>query len=375
MEFSEIKSLIDQQGEAIQSFRDGVYAKIDEERKEREALEARINRGGLGGTKAGNADPEFKALDKLIRSGDEAELKSMSVGSDPDGGYTVLPVMSQTMTTRLYDATSMRRLARVETLTTGDAFEEIDDRGEAEATWTGESSARINGATPKLGKWSVPVEEIYALQPVTQRLLDDTNRNLGVWMESKISDKFARTEGAAFISGDGILKPKGFLSYNKVTTADFTRPAGELQYVASGHASTLGTNPADKVKSLMWSLRAPYRTGAVWLMNSNTASTLDQIKDGAGNYIWRSSMSAGVSPTLLGYPVEFDEGMPDIGADEYPIAFGNFKLGYCIADKTGVKFLRDPYTDKPNVLFYAYKRVGGGLANDDAIKLLKIAAS
>ena len=374
MQFEEIKELIDGQGAAIKDFRRHVDGRIDDERKEREALELRINRVSASGSpdSAGNPLAEHKAIDAFIRTGDETELKTLSAGSDPDGGYSVLPVMSQSMTTRLYNLSPMRRVSRVETITTGDAFEEIDDRDEAAASWVGESQSRPKTDTPEIGRWRIPVHEIYSLQAVTQRLLDDSSRNIGAWVDGKITDKFARSEGAAFVTGDGLAKPKGFLTYDAVTTEDFTRARGKLQYVKTGAAAGFAaTNPADALRSLMWSLHTPYRAGAVWQMNSNVASSIDKFKDGMGNYIWRDGMTAGAPPSLLGYPVELNEEMPDLAANVFPIAFGNFGLGYCIVEKAGVKMLRDPYTDKPNVLFYGYRRVGGGLANDDAIKLLK----
>lgn len=372
MDLSDIKSLIDQQGDAILSFRNHIDTVLAGERKEREELEARINRAGTGGGRPSKADrtQEHKALAGFIRSGDGNELKAMSAGSDPDGGYTVLPVMSENMTTRLFDSSPMRRICRVETITSGDAFEEIDDRDEIGATWVGEQQSRPETTQPKIGKWIVPVHEIYALQPITQRLLDDSDRDLGVWIEGKIVDKFARSEGTAFVTGDGILKPKGFLSYETTTDGDFERARGKLQYVKTGQDSAV-IESADVLKTLMWTLRTPYRAGAVWLMNSTTASVVDKLKNGTGDYIWRDGMTLGAPPSLLGYPVEIDENMPDLGAGQFPIAFGNFQLGYCVAEKVGIKFLRDPFTDKPNVLFYAYKRIGGGVANDDAIKLLK----
>ncbi len=355
---------------------DELKAALEGERAERESLEARINRSGIGEGQKESAEPEHKALAKFIRSGDETELKSLSVGSDPDGGYTVLPVMSGSLTQRLYDQSPMRRICRVEQIEAGDAFEELDDRDEPDATWVGESSGRPATDTPNLGKWRVPVEEIYALQPVTQRLLDDTARDLGGWIEGKIADKFGRTEGTAFVSGDGVLKPRGILAYDTTTDDDFTRAAGKIQYAPTGNASGFpASNPADILRTLMWALRGPYRSDAVWQMNSNTASSIDKFKNSQGDYIWRDGMTAGVPPSLLGYPVEINEDMPDLGADAYPIAFGNFTLGYCIVEKPGMKLLRDPYSAKPNVLFYAYRRVGGGLANDDAIKLLKCATS
>lgn len=377
MSTNEVLRLVEEQGNAIVHFRDEVLSKIEAERKEREELEARLNRGMIGSatTRRQDASAELKALALFAKTDDRSELKAMSVGSDPDGGYTVLPVLSDRMTTRLYDLSPMRQLARVETIDAGDAFEEIDDRDEVGATWVGEKESRPATDTPKIGKWIVPVHEIYALQPLTQRLLDDSNRDLGAWIMRKIADKFARSEGEAFIVGDGIQKPKGLLSYQTTTANDFSRTPGQIQYVKTGDASGLpSTDPADVLINLLWALRSPYRRNACWLMNSTTASVIEKVKNGSGDYIWRPSMTSGSPNELLGYPVYIDESMDDFGSNKYPIAFGDFQQAYCIVDKRGIKFLRDPYTDKPNVLFYAYKRVGGGLANDDAVKLLKCVA-
>lgn len=381
MDIAEIKDLLSTQSKAFSEFAGNVKGLIEQERNEREELEAKMNRlfagGGIGGSgKHQDHAAEYKALTKFIREkGDVSEFKSLNVSGNPDGGYFVSPVFSDGMTTRLYDLSPMRRLCRVETIEAGDAFEEIDDRDEADATWVGEKQSRPKTATPDVGKWTVPVREIYSLQPVTQRLLDDTSRDLGSWIVTKITDKFSRSEGTAFATGFGQLTPRGFLTYPQVMDGDFQRDRGALQYVKTGDANGFpASNPADVLRTLMWTLRAPYRAGAVWQMNSNTASAIDKFKNAQGDYIWRDGQTSGAPPSLLGYPVEMNEDMPDLAAGNCPIAFGNFKLGYCIVDKKGVKLLNDPYTDKPNVLFYAYRRVGGGLANDDAIKLLKVAA-
>ncbi|WP_137131529.1 phage major capsid protein [Rhizobium sp. FY34] len=388
MDLNDLKDLITLQGKAFDGVKaklDGIDAAIAAERKEREELEAKMNRVGMfggngslpglpGSKRSAGLVAEHKALDTFIRTGDETELKTLRAGSDPDGGYTVLPNFSAGMTQRLFDISPMRRLARFETIGAGDSFEEIDDRGEAGATWVSESEGRPATTTPQIGKWRIPAHEIYSLQPVTQRLLDDTSRDLGAWIETKISDKFGRSEGSSFVNADGAGKPRGFLSYPTTEEKDFVRAAGKLQFVKSGAAAGFATSAAaDALKSLMWSLRAPYRAGAVWMMNSNTASIVDKFKDGQGNYIWRDGMTAGAPPSLLGYAVEINEDMPDVAANAFPIAFGNFPLSYCIVEKPGIKMLRDPYTSKPNVLFYGYRRVGGGVTNDDALKLLKIA--
>lgn len=339
----------------------------------------------FGGSGDGDAGPEHKAISAYIRSGgrDDTEIKGLSVGSDPDGGYIVLPVLSSGMTKRLFDQSPIRRLARVETMENGDAFEELVDLDDVGATWVGEKQSRPTTTTAQLGKFSVPLREIYALQAVTQRLLDDSSRDIGGWAIDKISDKFGRSEGVAFVSGDGILRPRGILTYDTDASPDASRPKSKIQFVKTGDAAgfptlnvSTGINPADCLIDIVYSLRSPYKQGGNvgWLMNSTTASVIRKFKDGDGNYIWQNAIAAGQPASLLGFPVELDENMPDIAGGNYPVAFGNWTLGYCVVDRPGLKLLLDPFTDKPNVLFYVYKRVGGGVANFDAIKLLKVAS-
>ena len=324
----------------------------------------------------GDIKTEHNALNVFARSGDGTGLAdaraSMSVGVDPAGGYSVYPALSTGMTRKLYDKSPMRRIARLEVITTGDAWVEPIDKDESGATWVGEATARPETDTPDLAVLTVPVFEIYALQKITQRLLDDTSFALGEWIDGKITDKFARSEGTAFINGVGMIDPHGLLTYPTASTGDATRAWGALQYFASGGAASV---TADGLKDAVWGMRAPYRQGACWLMNSNSANNVDKLKTGDGDYIWRSGMTAGAQNSLFGYPVEFDENMPDIAAGSLSFAFGNFKLGYVVVEKVGIKFLRDPYTAKPHVLFYAYRRVGGGLANSEAIKLVKTQAA
>lgn len=344
-------------------------------------FEAKIQRPGMlsgGDRAAGDLVAERRALAQFVRSGDDSQLNklqqrhnSMSVDSDPDGGYLVMPALSAGMTKKLFDSTPMRRLARVETITSGDAWIEPVDFDDIGATWVSERGSRPETTSPKLNLLTVPVNEIYALAKVTQRLLDN-DFDLGTWLDNKMADKFSRTEGLAAVSGNGAEKPLGFLSATIVSTDDASRPWPQLQYVPSGAATDL---TADALVDMTWKLRAPYRQGAVWLMNSNTASKIDKMKDGNGNYLWRNGMAAGVPPSLLNYPVEFSEDMPDVGANAHPVAFGNWKLGYVIVDKPGLRLIRDNLTDKPHVLFYSFRRVGGGIANSDAIKVQKVATT
>jgi len=348
---------------------------------------AQMRLGGAGTSSSGATPAQTReansAMRTMLGTGDMQALRgltvnaAMSTDNDPSGGYTVLPVLSDSMTKKLYDQSPIRRLSRIENILTGGSWEEIIDNGDVGASWVGENDSRPAMQSPTIGKVSINLDESYALVSVTQRLIDDSNIDIVKFVSDKASDKFMRQEGTAFISGDGVGKPKGILAYSTSTATDASRAWGTIQYLKTGVAAALAddtNNGSDAIKSVMWSLRAPYRRGATWLMNSNTASVVDKFKDGNGVYLWRDSLAAGVPPTLAGYPVEICEDMPDIAADAFPIAFANLKTAYVIVDRPGVRFLRDPLTSKPNVLLYVYRRVGGGMVNSEAVKLLKVAA-
>ncbi len=357
---------------------EGGFKKLGERLDEVEKKAGRPWRGGGGpSSDPQGLEEERKALATFVRTGDDTEMKTLSVGTDPAGGYTVHSHRSTDMTKKIFDESPLRSICRTVTITEGDAFEEPVDISEAGANWVGETSGRPETTNPSLRMLRIPVHEIYALVPVTQRLLDDSGIDIGAWVDGKIAEKFARSEGIAGVTGDGIVKLRGFMDYPAVTTADATRDWGKLQYVPSGSsaAASDADGQANGIKDLYWSLRAGYRKNGTWYMASSTANAIDKLKDSNKDYIWRDGMTAGAPPSLLGRPVEFDENMPAIGADAFPIAFGDFKRGYTMVDKAGIRYLRDPFSSKPNVLFYAYRRTGGAVANFEAIKLLKIATS
>lgn len=359
------------------------------------AAHAALRLNGGGGQPADGLRKELNAVAKFFRKKDDTDLTSlhagavsalgefnnMSVGSDPDGGYFVLPAFSSTMTKKLFDVTAMRRLARVETISAGDRWEEPLDIGEPLSGWVGETDVRPATGSPQIGMLKIPLNELYAMPPVTQALLDMVGFDLGGWLLNKITDRFGRDEGLAFIGGNGVGKPMGLLSYPISSVSDATRPWGTIQYMPTGAAGAFktGATPPDGgdcLRDLTWKLRTPYRQGASWLMNSNTISQIDKMKDGMGNYIFRPSMTAGAPSSLLGYPVEIDDvAMPDIAANSLSIAFGNFQRAYVIVDRIGMKLLIDPFSSKPLVLYYCYKRVGGGIANSEAVKLLRFSVS
>ncbi|TSD59865.1 phage major capsid protein [Variovorax sp. KBS0712] len=391
----EVANILDTQGKAFKSFidrndaeRDELKAAIDELQKKA----GRPNMGGSGGFGGSAGTPaELKAMEGAFRAlitGDKAkadqlfvEAKAMSAGSGPEGGYMVQTQFSSGFTKVMAEISPVFRLARVIDLDAGtDGFEEPIDRDTADATWVGEQSARPETGTPDLGMFYVPVDEIYAMPKTTQKLLDVSSLNIMSWLQTKVGEAFGSKESAAFHAGDGIAKPRGILSYATAATADASRAWGTIQHIATGSSGAFPTtsstvNPADKLIDMITAMKPQYRKGAVWLMNRNTASVVRKFKDVDGRYVWSDSLLADQPATLLGYPVEIDEDMPDIGADTLSVAFANLNRAYTIVQKPGIKFLPDPYTAKPHVLLYSYRRVGGAMNNSEAVKLLKFGTS
>lgn len=228
--------------------------------------------------------------------------------------------------------------------------------------------------TPQLSELTFPTMELYAMPAATQSLLDDAAVDIEAWIAAEVDIAFAEQEGTAFLSGDGVNKPKGVLAYDKVANASWSW--GKIGYVATGAAGAFASSGAqDVLIDAIYSLKAGHRQNGNFMMNRKTQSTLRKFKDSTGNYLWNAPASAGQAATLLGFPVAEAEDMPDIAADSFSVAFGDFRAGYLVVDRTGIRILRDPYSAKPYVLFYTTKRVGGGVQNFEALKLVKFAAS
>lgn len=296
----------------------------------------------------------------------------MSRDSDPDGGFIVPDQLSTVILSAQRNISPLRRLANV-VPTTSMSYKQPFSPSGAAAGWVGERQARPETAAPPLALIDIPAGEIYANPGVSQALIDDAAINVGDFLIAEISKEFEGQEGTAFINGNGINKPQGFLQVPANTTSDATRAFGTLEYLVSGGAADFhATYPADALIQLMFKVKAAYRQNGTWLMNSATLSLVSRFKDLENRYLLQPSIAKGVPPTLLGYPVEACEDMPDVGANAFPIAFGDFRAAYTITDRLGIRVLRDPYSNKPNVMFYTTKRVGGGLVDSNAIKLLKI---
>ncbi|MEW9838230.1 phage major capsid protein [Mesorhizobium marinum] len=299
-------------------------------------------------------------------------MAAMSVGSEPEGGYTVTPDTSGRIVKKIYETSPMRQVASVVTIGT-DRLEGFNDLGEGTAGWVGETAPRPATDTAQLGKWEIPVHEMYAFPQATQKLLDDSMFDIEGWLADKTSDKFTRTENGAFLNGDGILKPRGLLTYPTAATADATRAWGTFQHVLTGTDGTFGTttNGTDKLIDLVYSVKAGYRANASFMMARATIGAVRKIKDGQGNYAWQPSLSALSGGTILGFNVVEAEDMPAMAQDSLSLAFGDFGEAYQIVDRVGIRVLRDALTNKPYVGFYTTKRVGGAAINFEAVKFLK----
>ncbi len=314
-------------------------------------------------------------IDGYLRQGQEVELKSFAGNVAADGGFAIPKEIDAVIDATLKAASPIRGIANVVAVGSAGYRKLVTTNGVASG-WASEVAARPTTNTPVFNEIVPSFGDLYANPAATQAMLDDAQFDVEGWLAGEIATEFAKAEGTAFVNGDGVNKPKGFLTYTSTTTSDATRAFGTLQYLASGVAAALPTtNPENKLLDLVHALRAPYRQGAVWVMNSATLATIRKFKTTDGAFIWTPGLVTGQPDTLLGYPVIESEDMPDIAANSSPIAFGNFKAGYLIAERKETSILRDPFTNKPYVNFYATKRVGGGLLNSEAIKLLKIAVS
>lgn len=319
-----------------------------------------------------------KKFEEWFRTGDgERELKDLqrkalaaTSDQDPAGGYTVRPEMDSAIDQVLKEVSPIRQLASVRSISTG-SFDKLVNQHGVNSGWVGETDARTQTLAADLTKLSFPVMELYAMPAASQTLLDDASVNIDQWIADEVSLEFAQKEGAAFVTGTGVNQPRGFLSYTNVINSSYAW--GSIGYAKTGNASAFAaSNPADAIIDLMFSLKAAYRTNAQFMMNRTVMGTVRKFKDGQGNYLADLRLrDNALVETIFGKPVNEAEDMPNLGANTFPIAYGDFRRGYLIIDRVGTRVLRDPYTSKPYVLFYTTKRVGGGIQNFEAIKLLK----
>lgn len=354
-------------------------AKFSELKAALDAIEKKLNRPGA----AGETDPtkaEHKAaFGKFLRKGiddglGELQQKAYNITTDADGGYAVPEELDRDILELMRDISPMREVCNVITVGSSD-YKKLANKGGTTGGWVDEDDARAATNSSQLAILTPFMGEVYAYPQATQQMLDDVFFNAEQFIEGECAATFAEMEGAAFTTGDGSKKPKGFLAYNTAATADGARAFGTLQHIVSGAAADwAASNPQDKLLDVVYALKKGYRNNARWMTSKAMLADVRKLKDVDGNYIWRPGLEAGQPDTLLGYGIAENEDMPAKAANALSIAFGDFKRGYTIVDRIGTRILRDPYTNKPFVGFYVTKRVGGFLADSNAIKLFKFSA-
>lgn len=342
---------------------------LDTLQKEVEDAHTKIAAGQMGAPGAGLRDKEYtESFNAHMRKGDVNA--ALNKGTAEEGGFLTPVEWDRTITDKLRDESPMRQLAQVQP-TSKAGWSKLFNMGGTASGWVGETDARPETATPVLAALGFGHGEIYAQPAATQQLLDDSEINIETWLATEVQAEFAEQEGAAFISGDGVKKPAGILTYVTGGANAAKHPFGAIKAINSGAAASISS---DAVLDLIYGLPKKYRQNAQFLTNNLTIATLRKLKDGDGNYLWQPSAQAGQPATFHGYGLAEDENMPDVAANALPMLFGDFKRGYLIIDRMGVRVLRDPYTKKPYVLFYTTKRVGGGVQNPECLRALKVAA-
>lgn len=361
----------------LKAFRDDIQMKLKAQEERMTMIDRKTALRGRAplSASAEAAAPHQKAFNAYLRSGDDDGLRGLSIEEKAlsiasDGGFLAAPKVAETVQNVLHSTVSLRGLANVVTIE-GSVYEALVERGDTGAGWATEA-ASIETANSQLDRVAIPVHELAAMPKASQRLLDDAAFDVEAWLAERIADRFARAEASAFINGDGVDKPRGILRYT--TAPDATATGAQIGFVGTGTSGNFNPSaPMDALVDLIYALGATYRANAAFLMNSKTAARVRKMKDADGRFLWSDPMTAGQVPQLLGYPVIVSEDMPDVAASSFSVAFGDFRSAYTIVERPDLRVLRDPFSAKPHVLFYATKRVGGGITDFRAIKLLRFA--
>jgi HK97 family phage major capsid protein len=360
---------------------DRISRGMDEQKRALDQMLLKKARPALGGKAEAmsfEAAEHKAAFESYIRHGDEQQLraleeKAFSIGSATDGGYLVPAETDTEIGRRLSVVSPIRALATVRQVSGAVLKKPMSLSGFASG-WVAENAARPQTATPQLVEMNFPTMELYAMPAASAALLDDAAVDVESWISSEVDIAFGEQEGTAFVLGDGVNRPRGFMNYPHV--AESTWSWGNIGYIATGVSGAFrASGPSDTLIDTIYALKAGHRQNATFVMNRKTQAEIRKFKDADGNYIWQPPAAVGQSASLVGFPVAEAEDMPDMAPSSAPIAFGNFSAGYLVVDRTGVRVLRDPYTAKPWVLFYTTKRVGGGVQNFEAIKLVKLVVS
>lgn len=370
-----IRPFVDDVNTALKGF-EGKAATLESVVHELREEQAAIRRGALFGTgavtdaKSVVTAEEKAGLVEYIKSG-------LSGTTGPTGGFNVPETIASDIAEVALKQSPVRAVADVRTIDTPNYKMLVNVRGTTTG-WVGETETRATTTAPSLDSIEPTLGTVYSLTGVTEELLEDFAGDAERWLVQDVGQHIGEAESQAFISGDGDNRPTGFLSGTINASGDATRTFGHLQYIPTGSTSSLGSNITlpDNLLAMIFAMRAGYRQeGAAFMANTSTVEALGKLKDGDNRPLFYPSMREGTPGTLMGYPLIEAEHMPGVASGNYPMAFGNFRRGYTIVDRTGFTVLRDPYTVKGQVQFYVRRRVGGAVRDSNAIKLLKVATT
>lgn len=350
----------------------GLRNDVDEVKARLDKVSRAASRPAMG-TSASSTEEVKSFVDGYLRRGRENEVKSVNATNPSDGGFAVPREIDAMIASELVEISPIRAIAQV-VQTGSSGYRKLVSTGGTASGWVSETAARPETDTPNFAEIAPPGGDLYANPAASQTMLDDAGFDLEAWLANEIASEFARAEGAAFVNGSGADQPEGFLQAATSTAEDGVRTFGTVQYIGSGDATGFDAAPEAKLIDLIHSLKSGHRQGASFVMNSATLASVRKLKTADGAFLWQPGMIEGQPDRLLGYPVVEAEDMPDVASGEFPIAFGNFRHGYLIAEHSATRVLRDPFSNKPFVHFYATKRVGGQVLDSNAIKLLKIEA-
>ena len=367
--------------EKAKGFVDPIRAEVIKKLEDRyDELSARIQAAATPKPDAKESDDRtVKYFGELMRKGagfrtpEDAPdaFKSIVANVDPQGGFLMPAPTEGRIVAKVYETSPMRQFASVQTLN-GDKLEGLIDNDEADSGWVSEQGTRTETGTPEVGRYAIDVHEQYARAKVSQKSLDDM-ASVESWLVGKIGDKFTRVENNAFFVGNGIGKPRGLTDYDTAATADGSRSWGTIEHIATSQNGAFPTsNPGDTLVDVVYALKAAYRGNARWMAPKAVYRLIRKFKQSAdAPYIWEPAFGEGQPARLLGYPVVEAEDMPALATSSLSLAFGDFRAAYQIVDRLGMRMVRDIYSSKPFVEFYAIKRTGGGVVNFEAVKFVK----
>jgi len=315
------------------------------------------------GFESKQVDDYLNAFDSYCRKGLEGlqpdEKKALTVSNDSTGGYLAPPEYVRELLKTITEISPIRSIARVRS--TGARSIQIPKRdGQFSAQWVSESGTRSETTGYTVGLEELPAHEMYALVDISEQDLEDTVFDLEAEMQSEFAEQFAKAEGNAFVVGDAVGKPHGFMDHSGVG------------HVNSGNASAV---TADGLISLVHNIKSDYTRNGTFVFNRATLASIRKLKDTAGQYVFQTGMMLGgnMVNTILGHPYVEATDMPSEGSNTFPVAFGDFRRAYMIVDRVNLAVLRDPFTQATtgNVRYIARKRVGGQVVQKEAINKLK----